>query len=85
MATLRANRHNETITCKTQEKIDLMYEDFMDLYISESGMRDSYESDRVIEDFLDSHSFEDKLLEIIKQLETEVACYKNLANYHKNK
>ena len=37
----------------------------MDLYLSESAMRDEYDSDRIIEIFLDSYSFDKKLKHLL--------------------
>lgn len=59
----KPNQHfnNIRITSSTHELVDTLFEESMDLYLSESGMKDEYDADSIIEIFLDSFSFDDKV------------------------
>lgn len=59
----KPNQHfnNMSISCSTHELVDTLFEESMDLYLSESGMKDEYDADSIIEIFLDSFSFDDKV------------------------
>lgn len=59
----KPNQHfnNMRISCSTHELVDTLFEESMDLYLSESGMKDEYDADSIIEIFLDSFSFDDKV------------------------
>ena len=63
----KPNQHfnNMRITSSTHELVDTLFEQSMDLYLSESGMRDEYDSERTIEIFLDSYSFDEKVKHLL--------------------
>lgn len=63
----KPNQHfnNMRISSSTHELVDQLFEESMDLYISESGMRDEYDSERSIEIFLDSYSFDEKVMHLL--------------------
>ena len=67
MATLKATTHNETISHDMYESIDLKFEECIQLYMDEHDIQDTYL-------FLDSFTFQEKVAEIIKHLEIELAC-----------
>lgn len=78
MATLKATTHNETISYDMYESIDLKFEECMQLYMDENGIQDKYL-------FLDSYTFEQKVVEIIKNLEVELACSMTTIKFLNNK
>lgn len=74
---------NEHISCDMYETIDLKFEECMELYISESGMRDEYED--TTQDFLESFTFEQKVAKILSHLEVELACTRTTLKYLNDK
>ena len=64
----KPNQHfnNMRISADTHSLVDELFAESMDLYLAESGMKDEYESDRIIEDFLDSYSFDEKVMHLLK-------------------
>ena len=78
MSTLKATTHNETISYDMYESIDLKFEECMQLYMDENGIQDKYL-------FLDSYTFEQKVAEIIKNLEVELACSMTTIKFLNNK
>lgn len=78
MATLKPTTHNETISCAMYESIDLKFEECMQLYMDEHDIQDKYL-------FLDSYTFEEKVAEIIKKLEVELACSMTTIKFLNNK
>ena len=63
----KPNQHfnNIRISSSTHELVNTLFEQSMDLYLSESGMRDEYDEDRIIEIFLDSYSFDKKVKHLL--------------------
>ena len=58
--------NNMRISADTHSLVDELFAESMDLYLAESGMKEEYESDRIIEDFLDSYSFDEKVKHLLK-------------------
>lgn len=63
----KPNQHfnNMRISCDTHELVDQLFEESMDLYLAESGMKEEYDSERTIEIFLDSYSFDEKVKHLL--------------------
>lgn len=69
MSKLIAHQNNELISDNAYEAINDKFAEIKELYISEHEM-----SDREEEDYLDSFTFEEKVLEIIKHQNIKLAC-----------
>ena len=63
----KPNEHfnNMAISCSTHELVDTLFEELKDLYLAESGMKEEYDSERTIEIFLDSFSFDEKVKHLL--------------------
>ena len=57
--------NNMRISSSTHELVDTLFEESMDLYLAESGMKEEYESETIIENFLDSYSFDEKVMHLL--------------------
>lgn len=74
---------NAAISNELFERIDTMFSDMMQDYISESGFR--YELDFNEEDYLEQFSFEHKVNYVIDNLEVKLGCSRVVIKHYQSK
>lgn len=80
MAKLIAHQNNERISDAAYELINEKFAEVKELYIAEQHL-----SERAAEDYLDSFTFEEKVLEIIKYQDIELSCTMTTLKHLNNK